>query len=349
MMTATRKAQELETVVLTEDLPEYGVKQGEKGVVVEVFDVPEEAYMLEFVDESGTSSRIANWVKPDQIKSAKSVARDFLDQGFKLLHQGDLSAAEKAFGQAISLYPKDISNIGESIRRSFAEAKDEQDWLRAVRLYEMCFRLAPTNEITRHNLAVAYHNYGRRLMEMGKSEGALHAFHQAILATSKPAVSEEVRKSVAATFTQLGILAIEHEDFKTALTNFKWALNAHLDEITKSNLAKAYFNLAELCLSENKLVEAIGLFEEALLAGYLEAALYNDYALALARAGRMEDAISALEKGRALAPDSETIRENLWMARGAVDNFRREDYQLQFEPVLPLIESVPTQKYQVAA
>jgi hypothetical protein len=33
--------------------------------------------MLEFVDESGTSSRIADWVKPDQIKSARSVAEDF--------------------------------------------------------------------------------------------------------------------------------------------------------------------------------------------------------------------------------------------------------------------------------
>lgn len=348
-MSATKKAQVLETVVLTEDLPEYGVKSGEKAVILEVFEKPEEAYMLEFVDETGTSSRIADWVKPDQIKSAKLVAKDFLDQGFKLLHQGNLSGAEKAFGHAISLYPKGISNIGESIRRSFAGAKDEQDWLGAVRLYEMCFRLAPTNEITRHNLAVAYHNYGRRLMEMGKSDEALHAFHQAILATSKPAVSEEVRKSVAATFTQLGILAIEHQDFSTALTNFKWALNAHPDEITKSNLAKAYFNLAEACLSEDKLTEAIGLFEEALLAGYLEPALYNDYALALAGVGRMEDAISALEKARALAPDSETIRENLQMARVTVDSFRREEYQLQFEPILPQAESVPTQEYQVAA
>src|SRR5262245_11758751 len=35
------KMQELETVVLTEDLPEYGLKRGEKGVVVETFDQPE--------------------------------------------------------------------------------------------------------------------------------------------------------------------------------------------------------------------------------------------------------------------------------------------------------------------
>lgn len=342
MIANGRKARELETVVLTEDLPEYSVKQGDKGVVLEVFDAPEEAYMLEFVDEAGTSSRIAYWVKPHQISSVKLVAKEFLEMGFNLLGQGNLSAAEKAFRQAVSLYPKDINNIENSIRRSFANAKSEQDWLRAVKSFEICFRLAPANEVIRHNLAVTYHNYGRCLMEAGKVEGALHAFQQAILATSEPNMSEEVRKSVAATFTQLGLLAVEHQDFRTALTNFKYALNAYPDKITKSNLAKAYFNLAEGCLSEDKLVEAIGLFEEALLAGYLEPALFNDYALALAKDGRMEDAISTLEQGRALAPDNEILRENLQLARAAIDNLRREHYMLQFQPV-------PTREYQLAA
>jgi hypothetical protein len=67
-MLETRKAQELDIVELTEDLPEYGLKKGESGVVVVVFDKPDEAYMLEFVDESGTSSRFAYAVKPNQIK-----------------------------------------------------------------------------------------------------------------------------------------------------------------------------------------------------------------------------------------------------------------------------------------
>jgi hypothetical protein len=68
-MIQTRKAHLLDVVELLEDLPEYGVKRGERGAVVEVFDNPEEAYMVEFVDETGTSSRIADWVKPDQIRT----------------------------------------------------------------------------------------------------------------------------------------------------------------------------------------------------------------------------------------------------------------------------------------
>jgi hypothetical protein len=65
-MLETRKAQELDVVELTEDLPEYGLKKGERGAVITAFDEPREAYDLEFVDESG-ESRFAYSVKPEQI------------------------------------------------------------------------------------------------------------------------------------------------------------------------------------------------------------------------------------------------------------------------------------------
>jgi tetratricopeptide (TPR) repeat protein len=347
VMSAPKKAKVLETVVVTEDLPEYGIKAGEKAVVLEAFDSPEEAYLLEVVDESGTSSKIADWVKPHQIKDVKSAAKEFLDQGFALLWQGNFPEAEKVFRQAISLYPKDISNIGESIRRSFTPPKNLADARMVVRLYEICFRLAPTHDITRYNLAVSYHHYGRRLESDGKTEEALEAFHQALLATSRPELIEAVSKSVTALYTNLAIKTAQDGDLRAALDYFRAAFQVRSDEITRANLAEAYFNLAELCLSESNLPEAIGMFEEALLAGYLEPALYNDYALALAKVGRMEDAISVLEKGYDLAPDNETIKHNLQMARTAVDDFQREVYEIQFE-LIPTQE-YPLQEYPLAA
>lgn len=80
-MLETKKFQELEMVELLEDLPEYNLKKGEIGVVVEVFDRPSEAYDLEFVDESGRSSRFAYSVAPNQIKSSETRTRkaDLLD------------------------------------------------------------------------------------------------------------------------------------------------------------------------------------------------------------------------------------------------------------------------------
>jgi hypothetical protein len=74
-MIETKKAHELDIVELTEDLPEFGLRRGEQGTVVEAFDKPEEAYMLEFVDDSGASSRLAYGVKPEQIKNISIKAK----------------------------------------------------------------------------------------------------------------------------------------------------------------------------------------------------------------------------------------------------------------------------------
>ncbi len=74
-MIELKKAHELDIVELTEDLPEYGVYRGAQGTVVEVFDSPEEAYMIEFLEDSGATSKIANWVKPEQIDNISIKAK----------------------------------------------------------------------------------------------------------------------------------------------------------------------------------------------------------------------------------------------------------------------------------
>jgi len=74
-MLTTKKAQELDIVELAEDLPEFGLRKGEIGAVIAAFNRPDEAYDLEFVDESG-NSRFAYGVKPNQIKILKEAANE---------------------------------------------------------------------------------------------------------------------------------------------------------------------------------------------------------------------------------------------------------------------------------
>lgn len=57
MLETRPKYEELELVELLEGLPEYDLAIGEIGVVVEAFDTLAEAYDLEFVAESGRSSK----------------------------------------------------------------------------------------------------------------------------------------------------------------------------------------------------------------------------------------------------------------------------------------------------
>jgi hypothetical protein len=70
-MIEVKKAHELEVVELTEDLPEYDLRRGARGTVVEVFDAPEEAYMIEFLEDSGAISKIADWVRPSQFRNVR--------------------------------------------------------------------------------------------------------------------------------------------------------------------------------------------------------------------------------------------------------------------------------------
>jgi 3-deoxy-D-arabino-heptulosonate 7-phosphate (DAHP) synthase len=57
-MIEVKKAHELDIVELIEDLSEYDLHQGAQGTIVEVFDSPEEAYMIEFLEASGASLRL---------------------------------------------------------------------------------------------------------------------------------------------------------------------------------------------------------------------------------------------------------------------------------------------------
>src|SRR5437764_3434389 len=104
-MIETKKAHELDIVELTEDLPEFGLRQGERGTVVEVFDNPEEAYMLEFVDKSGADSRLAYGVKPNQINNISSIAKDYYVRGISNLQNGNFLEALRDLRQAVNLIP----------------------------------------------------------------------------------------------------------------------------------------------------------------------------------------------------------------------------------------------------
>src|SRR5947209_5600765 len=83
---------------MTEDLSEFRLHQGEQGTVVEVFDDPEEAYVLEFVDESDASSKLAYGIRPDQIINvAPYVDAEELWQHISLYAQGGCLQEEKTY------------------------------------------------------------------------------------------------------------------------------------------------------------------------------------------------------------------------------------------------------------
>src|SRR5437588_6364111 len=124
-MIEVKKAHELDIVELLEDLPEYGLLKGARGTVVEVFDKPEEAYMIEFLEDLGATSKIADWVKPGQIRNIDAIAREIYVRGIAYLREGKTIEAAREIRRAVELIPSYIRVLHNSL--SIPLAKDE-DW-----------------------------------------------------------------------------------------------------------------------------------------------------------------------------------------------------------------------------
>src|SRR6266478_6111984 len=105
MIETQKRAHELDLVELTEDLPEFGMLRGERGTVIEVFTAPEEAYILEFVDQTDGSGRLAYGVKPEQIKNIDLIAKEFYVKGMKALEKGELVESLSNLRKAVKLIP----------------------------------------------------------------------------------------------------------------------------------------------------------------------------------------------------------------------------------------------------
>lgn len=57
----------LDVVRLRVDLPDKGLRSGDQGAIVEVFEHPRRAYEVEFVDEQGRTQALCT-LMPDQLE-----------------------------------------------------------------------------------------------------------------------------------------------------------------------------------------------------------------------------------------------------------------------------------------
>jgi tetratricopeptide (TPR) repeat protein len=248
-MIDTRKAQELDIVELKEDLPKYGVKKGERAVVITAFDEPDEAYDLEFVDESGTSSRFAYSVKPDQIISADEAAKEAFERGIALFNQGDSSEGEIAIREAIQLRPEYIALLHNLVVERFENTKD---WLQLIAGLRLVLRLNPNYEeggnelaiFAKNNLALAYQNYGVELAKGGNRQEALVLFDMALGVGPIEEVASLIKRNIAKAYTWLGIEAYKEGEPEKSFGYMRLACEAELSKQTRHNLGVALIYLA---------------------------------------------------------------------------------------------------------
>jgi tetratricopeptide (TPR) repeat protein len=339
-MLATRKAQELDVVELTEDLPEYDLKRGERGAVVAAFDEPSETYDLEFVDESG-GSRFAYSVKPEQIATIESLAKEAFEQGTRLQQQGKEPAAERQFSRAILLDPGYLAALHNQMITSFGNS---DDFARLIPALRFILRLDPTYRIARQNLALAFFRYGAEQEMAGNTVIAVEHFFLALGVGPTDEVELGIRLCLASIFTSEGIRAYEQGDHEQAYLSLLKACEVRPDVTTRHNLAVAFIHRAQASMEARDYQKAVALFERAEDLGLFSPELTNDYGVALAGAGKLDEAIRAFERALLLAPGNLTIQINRKRIEAVVegrlgdDEFRTVDVEAEFLP-LPRVQS----------
>jgi tetratricopeptide (TPR) repeat protein len=307
-MIETKKAHELDIVELTVDLPEFGLCRGEHGTVLEVFETPEEAYVLEFIDKSGAISKLAYGVKPDQIKNISAIASDFYKRGMEALNQGNFVESLRNLRKAVNLIPSYIGGMHNSLAQSFGSQEDWGTFIFAMRLVRL---IDPDYEIARDNLAIAHLNYGVQEAKNGKYEESLRIFHEALAVEASQEIITLIKENIAASHTALGIQAFRNNEMEKALDLFRSAHFIASNETTRSNFGKAHFHFANFCSNNGNLQGAIYCYQQAEDAGLILPGVLNNHACALADSKQFGEAMMILETAQALAPEDVIIRSNL--------------------------------------
>ena len=308
--TTAAKAALNDVVEVIEDLPEYGVKRGELGTVVEVLDDPSEAYILEFVDDDG-SSRLAYCIRPEQILNT---AQEVFERGLALLNAGRSADAVREFRRAVKIQPNYVKILHNSIVRSFGHSGD---WQRKITAMRLVLRVDPGHQTARDNLAIAFMNHGVEKASEGDLESCLDLFHLGLSAGPSAEIAIELQRNVAAAYTSLGIRAHAAADLDKAHVCLRYACAYHPNDQTRHNLALSCSSVASWLIGQGRTDEAIEGFERALDGGLATPWLFNDYAVALTKVSRVNDAILALEMALEIEPDNDTLRQNLVSIRRA--------------------------------
>jgi len=332
MIETERRAHELDIVELTEDLPEFGLRRGERGTVVETFDDPEEAYVLEFVDGSGSASKLAYGVRPDKLINVNAIAKEHYALGMRALDNGDYVTAARELNKSIKLIPSYVRGLQESFRRALVP---REDWPRLIAAMQFVILLDPDYTLAKYNLAIAFLNYGAQQANQGDYLEALHLFQSALRVEAQDEVIALTTENISTTHTALATRAYQQNDILTACKHFEAAYTFKHNPRTRQDLALIYFFVGDYYLKQNDANNASAYYQWAQDAGLITPEVLNNHGVALAVKGDFDGAIVLFESALAHAPDDETLRANLLRAsvNRSASELVTEQTHTDFNPV----------------
>lgn len=328
-----KRASEGDVVELVEDQPKYNFVRGQRAIVITEFDEPSEAYDLAVEDEDENFLGFAYSVRPDQIIN---LTREAFEQGMQLVESGEIVEAERQLEKAITFTPRYRGIFLNCILASYAR---EKDWNTAAVLLQLLVRIAPSYQLARNNLAIAYLNLGVSEVKKGSIHEALELFYYAIGVKVDEEITSRIRENFAASFTGFGIREHANGNHEQAMSFMRMACVCNPNEKTWRNLGVAHAHLARQYMGIGNYRAAVVAFQNAEEAGLLSADLLNDQAISLVFLGRLDEAARVFERAMRLEPENEILRENIAKLERREDsgNYIVEEIQPEYLPMPAVI------------
>lgn len=334
----TTKAKLLDIVELTEDLPEFGLQKGERGAVVVAFDHPDEAYDLEFVDESG-KSRFAYAVKPSQIVTIDEIAKETFEKGTALLNAGFFRKAKNELKKAVALQPIFINHLLNAVIEKYANS---ENWPMCIFHLQFIHHLSPDNQLVRNNWAGAYVNYGVQEANKGNMMDALNNFYVALGITSSEDIINAIRENLASVYITFGTSAFRENQHLASLGWLVRACEVWPNSTSKHNLGLAYAFLGNDFLRWHHFQDAKIYFEWAESTGIMFPELIHNHGVALAGLGELDEAIEKFERALEMMPGNKAFEANLnkvleaSAGSGVESDLKPEEIKAKLNPAPPL-------------
>jgi Flp pilus assembly protein TadD len=212
------------------------------------------------------------------------------------------------------------------------------EWGRFVAAMRFVIAIDPTYVLAKHNLAIAFLNWGAEEANKGGYEIALQLFHSALHVGAQDEVTQLIKENISTTHTALAVRAYRKGDLPTATRHFGIAFTFNDSERTRHDLGLAFFHIGDFHLKKNEAESAVMYYEWAQDTGLITPEVLNNHGCALISKGDLDDAIVMFEHAHALAPKDAVIEANLARAieSKSVIEFVTQSISDEFNPLPPM-------------
>jgi tetratricopeptide (TPR) repeat protein len=268
-------------------------------------------------------------------------ALEAFEMGWDYLNQGNNTAAKKEFYHAVDLVPSYLGFLHNQLMANFAPSGE---WQIAIEAIRMVLEIDPHYQIARINLALANLNAGVKKAKEGDIDLATEYFMAALNVQSTQEIEATCRANLAASYTDAGIReyreGMQEYSSDNNLEKFLIRLNKsltymfracawHSNDTTRYNVGLAHVYLAKFYLLSNKPDGTAYHLKQAEDSGLINPELLNEYGVALALLGQLEEAIWTFERALKLYPDEKIIKVNLEIAKHVIRLSHEKEIKVQ--------------------